>query len=763
MSSRRLLSGADRNRGRLSAASSSRAHREQVAELPAYEPPSFPLDAKARKALAELSTNRDTEKYAEHIEKSLRLLSDSVRDINDRYTERKNYIKGRQQKRGEGTQKTDRDRAEEKAALALKEDVPQLTEECESAVRRVIDLQIELEDGKTALRETIHRAESEDAHAAQNDEDDEMADGSQPQVTGAWRTLQEEKKKMADDYAAKTMYERYALNNDYIGFKRLAHDAIYGTDGKPLPDPSRWFTQNGGQADEDDDEDLVIAEESVSINCPLSMRVMEDPYTCNKCKHTFDKASLHSFFGGRRVIKNCPQTGCRVEGLTLDDFSPDPIMLRKIKRARTDQVKADVDDEDEEDNGLVSSIREKITLNTLWHRIVYAAAQQHASHDPKHKTKTMSNVERIQSQNIIFSSGYPHTETGSTRSRAKMAQDTPSAPSAAQLEEVKAAVRELLHQPDYDDGSAGPVLVRLAWHSAGTYCKETDTGGSNGAGMRYEKEGGDPANAGLADARAFLESVKRRFPWITYADLWTLAAVVAIREMGGPEVAWHGGRTDFMDDSRVPPRGRLPDGAQGADHLRHIFYRMGFDDREIVALSGAHNLGRCHADRSGFHGKWVNNPTRFSNQYFRLLLANDWKRKKLPNGVEQFVHIDEDSVLEDGGDKPEELMMLPTDMSLLSDPAFRPWVERYARDKDLFFEHFAAAFAKLLELGIRRDSAGRVVNDENVEGGYRSAPKKADEPQAPRGGQNPGQVGHETALLKQQNERFRGREAGAKL
>ncbi|RYP53159.1 hypothetical protein DL768_001833 [Monosporascus sp. mg162] len=356
MSSRRLLSSADRNRGRPSAAPSSRAHREQIAELPPYEPPSFPLDTKARKALAELSTNRDTEKYAEHIEKSLRLLSDSVRDINDRYTERKNYIKGRQQKRGEGTQKTDRDRAEEKAALALKEEVPQLTEECESAVRRVIDLQVELEDGKNALRETIHRAESEDAHAterrgAHDDEDEEMADGSQPQVTGAWRALQEAKKKMADDYAAKTMYERYALNNDYIGFKRLAHDATYGTDGKPLPDPSRWFTQNGGHADEDDDEDLVIAEESVSINCPLSMRVMEDPYTCNKCKHTFDKASLRSFFGGRRVIKNCPQTGCRVEGLTLDDFSPDPIMLRKIKRAQADQIKADVDDEDEEDNG----------------------------------------------------------------------------------------------------------------------------------------------------------------------------------------------------------------------------------------------------------------------------------------------------------------------------------------------------------------------------------------------------------------------------
>jgi cytochrome c peroxidase len=47
---------------------------------------------------------------------------------------------------------------------------------------------------------------------------------------------------------------------------------------------------------------------------------------------------------------------------------------------------------------------------------------------------------------------------------------------------------------------------------------------------------------------------------------------------------------------------RLPDGALGADHIREIFGRMGFSDQEIVALSGAHNMGRCHADRSGFDG-----------------------------------------------------------------------------------------------------------------------------------------------------------------
>ncbi|KAI1369762.1 peroxiredoxin [Xylaria arbuscula] len=315
------------------------------------------------------------------------------------------------------------------------------------------------------------------------------------------------------------------------------------------------------------------------------------------------------------------------------------------------------------------------------------------------------------------------------------ADTVPPQPSKAQLDAVRASIRDLLHQPDYDDGSAGPVLVRLAWHSAGTYDAASDTGGSNGAGMRYEAEGGDPANAGLQHARTFLEPIKKAHPWITYADLWTLAAIVAIEEMGGPAIPWKGGRTDFSeaDHVKIPPRGRLPDGAQGADHLRFIFNRMGFNDQEIVALSGAHNLGRCHIDRSGFEGKWVNNPTRFSNQYFRVLLANEkeWKPKTLENGVAQFVYVEEAIEGEDtDGEVEEGLMMLPTDMSLLSDPSFRKWVETYAADKDRFFADFSAVFAKLMELGIRRDAQGNVVNDANLQSGYRSAPKKSDEPRA---------------------------------
>lgn len=320
-------------------------------------------------------------------------------------------------------------------------------------------------------------------------------------------------------------------------------------------------------------------------------------------------------------------------------------------------------------------------------------------------------------------------------------------------EAVKKDILAILKMPDYDDGSAGPVLVRLAWHASGTFCQESQTGGSNGAGMRYEQEGGDPANAGLQHARVFLEPIKEKYSWITYSDLWTLAGVVAVKAMGGPEIQWKPGRTDFADDSRLPPRGRLPDGAQGADHLRHIFYRMGFNDQEIVALSGAHNLGRCHADRSGFTGPWVNSPTRFSNQYYKLLLKLKWQPKKWEGNFQYAAKAP------GADDDDEELMMLPTDYSLIQDDSFKPWVEKYAADADLFFKDFANVFAKLIELGVYRDDSGiaRIDRDSNSQGQYKSAPKKEDEPGAPGTGKD-----GEANPLAEQNKKAHSK-AKAKL
>ena len=85
-------------------------------------------------------------------------------------------------------------------------------------------------------------------------------------------------------------------------------------------------------------------------------------------------------------------------------------------------------------------------------------------------------------------------------------------------------------EPEWDDGNLAPVLIRLAWHSSGTYCARTGTGGSCGAGMRFPggPEAGDPENAGLTRAQKFLEPVAKEFPTVSVSDLWILAAYVGI-------------------------------------------------------------------------------------------------------------------------------------------------------------------------------------------------------------------------------------------
>lgn len=145
--------------------------------------------------------------------------------------------------------------------------------------------------------------------------------------------------------------------------------------------------------------------------------------------------------------------------------------------------------------------------------------------------------------------------------------------------------------------------------------------------------------------------------------------MTAIHELGGPVVPWSAGRVDAPEDA-VTPDGRLPNADSGppladksdADHLRTIFYRMGFDDREIVALSGAHALGRCHETASGYSGPWTPTPTTFNNAYFTLLTNLNWIPKDW-SGPPQYV------------DAPTgRLMMLPTDLVLLEDKSFLKWV-----------------------------------------------------------------------------------------
>lgn len=212
-----------------------------------------------------------------------------------------------------------------------------------------------------------------------------------------------------------------------------------------------------------------------------------------------------------------------------------------------------------------------------------------------------------------------------------------------------------------------PLILRLAWHSAGTYDVNTKTGGPFGT-IRHPDELAHAANNGLDIAVRLLEPIKHHFPILSYADFYQLAGVVAVEVTGGPEIPFHPGREDKPEP---PEEGRLPDATKGLDHLRDVFGHMGLSDQDIVALSGAHTLGRCHKERSGFEGAWTPNPLIFDNSYFIELLS---------------------------GEK-EGLIQLPSDKALLTDPHFRPLVEKYVADEDAFFADYAEAHLKLSELG----------------------------------------------------------------
>ena len=169
--------------------------------------------------------------------------------------------------------------------------------------------------------------------------------------------------------------------------------------------------------------------------------------------------------------------------------------------------------------------------------------------------------------------------------------------------------------------------------------------------------------------------------------MWILGGVCSIQEMLGPKIPYRAGRQD-SDASACTPDGRLPDASQGAKHVNEVFSRMGFNEQETVALIGAHALGRCHADRSGYSGPWTFSPTVMTNDFFQLLLSEKWQVKKW-NGPKQY----EDK-------KTQSLMMLPGDLAFIQDKKYKEWVEKYAKDNDLFFKDFSFVIQKLFELGV---------------------------------------------------------------
>ncbi|MEU1054810.1 catalase/peroxidase HPI [Streptomyces sp. NPDC005876] len=205
------------------------------------------------------------------------------------------------------------------------------------------------------------------------------------------------------------------------------------------------------------------------------------------------------------------------------------------------------------------------------------------------------------------------------------------------LPAVKRDIAEVLTTPQdwwpADFGHYGPLMVRMAWHSAGTYRISDGRGGAGAGQQRFAPLNSWPDNANLDKARRLLWPVKKKYGQnLSWADLLILAGNVALESMGVRTFGFGGGREDvwepeedvywgpettWLDDRRytgdrelenplgavqmgliyVNPEGPNgnPDPLAAARDIRETFARMAMNDEETVALiAGGHTFGKTH-------------------------------------------------------------------------------------------------------------------------------------------------------------------------
>ncbi|GGX27337.1 catalase/peroxidase HPI [Streptomyces noursei] len=193
-----------------------------------------------------------------------------------------------------------------------------------------------------------------------------------------------------------------------------------------------------------------------------------------------------------------------------------------------------------------------------------------------------------------------------------------------------------------DFGTYGPLMIRMAWHSAGTYRISDGRGGAGAGQQRFAPLNSWPDNASLDKARRLLWPVKKKYGRnISWADLMILTGNVALESMGFKTFGYAGGRedvwepeedvywgpeTEWLGDARytgdrelenplgavqmgliyVNPEGPNgnPDPIAAARDIRETFRRMAMNDEETVALiAGGHTFGKTHgagpADKVG--------------------------------------------------------------------------------------------------------------------------------------------------------------------
>jgi catalase-peroxidase len=366
------------------------------------------------------------------------------------------------------------------------------------------------------------------------------------------------------------------------------------------------------------------------------------------------------------------------------------------------------------------------------------------------------------------------------------------------LAAVKKDLRELMTKSQdwwpADFGHYGPLFIRMAWHSAGTYRMGDGRGGAGRGSQRFAPLNSWPDNANLDKARRLLWPIKQKYGRkISWADLMVLAGNVALESMGFKTFGFGGGREDiwepekdiywgaeseWLGDKRysgdrelenplaavqmgliyVNPEGPNgnPDPIAAARDIREVFARMAMNDEETVALiAGGHAFGKTHGagdpslvgpepeaapiEEQGLGWKskfgtgkgndtitggpeviWTNTPTKWSNNFFRILFSYEWELTKSPAGAYQWKPKGDAGAgtIPDPHDpsKRRAPSMLTTDLALRFDPVYEKISRRFFENPDQLADAFARAWFKLThrDMGPRARYLGPEVPAEEL-------------------------------------------------
>lgn len=345
-----------------------------------------------------------------------------------------------------------------------------------------------------------------------------------------------------------------------------------------------------------------------------------------------------------------------------------------------------------------------------------------------------------------------------------------------------------------DFGHYGPLIIRMAWHSAGTYRIGDGRGGAGSGSQRFAPLNSWPDNANLDKARRLLWPIKQKYgSKISWADLMILAGNVALESMGFKTFGYGGGRediwepekdiywgseTEWLGDNRytgdrdlenplaavqmgliyVNPEGPngKPDPVAAARDIRESFSRMAMNDEETVALiAGGHAFGKTHGagdpslvgpepeaagiEEQGLGWKnsygtgkgndtttggpeviWTNTPTKWDNNFLRILFDYEWELTKSPAGAYQWKPKDGEGAgtVPDPHDDSKHRTpgMLTTDLSLRFDPDYEKIARHFYENPDELADAFARAWYKLThrDMGPKTRYLGPEVPDEDL-------------------------------------------------